>query len=355
MNTFFYGIIEGFYGRQWSWTVRKDYAAFLKQYGFDCYIYAPKGDAFLRSRWRETHSAAEWQEILNLRDHYRQQQVRWGMGLSPLGLSEQYTLQDRERLMIRVEQLNQLQPDILCILFDDVRGDIPGIAERQLAITGDILSVSNADQFIVCPTYYSFDPVLEQVFGTMPPGYFESLGQGLREDVGIFWTGNKVISDSYTQSDLGDIARLLQRKPILWDNYPVNDGRLTSQFLNIKPYTGRPSTLSNWVGGHLANPMNQPALSQLVLQSLALLYRQKKCYRPENAMQVALLSLEDSALASLLKQDAERFQYQGLAEMSEETVEQSLQAYSQFNHPVAAEVVDWLQGGYRFDPECLTG
>ena len=63
---FFYGVIEGFYGHQWSWSARAHYAAFLSELGYDCYIYAPKGDPFLRSRWREDYPEDEWIKLLEL-------------------------------------------------------------------------------------------------------------------------------------------------------------------------------------------------------------------------------------------------------------------------------------------------
>lgn len=34
----------------------------------------------------------------------------------------------------KVAQIDQIDPDILCILFDDMRGDLPELAERQAAV-----------------------------------------------------------------------------------------------------------------------------------------------------------------------------------------------------------------------------
>src|SRR6185437_4451757 len=51
------GIIEGYYGTPWSWDARARVIATLKPHGYAFYIYAPKADAFLRKRWRESHPA----------------------------------------------------------------------------------------------------------------------------------------------------------------------------------------------------------------------------------------------------------------------------------------------------------
>ena len=47
------GIIEGFFGREWQWEDRANYAEFLAQHHYDFYIYAPKSDKFLRTQWQQ--------------------------------------------------------------------------------------------------------------------------------------------------------------------------------------------------------------------------------------------------------------------------------------------------------------
>ena len=355
MSCFFYGVIEGFYGRQWSWQAREDYASFLSAHGFDCYVYAPKGDPLLRSRWRENYCLDSQQRLYNLGQQYRRQGLRWGLGFSPIGLSQSYGHQDKVHLQEKIRQLNALQPDILCILFDDVRGDVEGLAERQLAVINDVLAVSDAVQHIVCPTYYSFDPVLEEVFGTMPSGYLQILGENLPDEVGVFWTGDKVIAAGFDEDELARVSHLLCRKPIIWDNYPVNDGRLTSEHLHLRAYTGRPDTLAQWSAGHMVNPMNQPLLSRLVLHTLQSVYQCGERYSATVALQDALDLLHDQPLAEQLLADVALFQDVGLSGMSAEQQQQRIKIYAAFNHPLAKEVVDWLSGAFRFDPQCLTG
>jgi hypothetical protein len=355
MSDFFFSVIEGFYGRQWSWQARREYADFLQCHGFEHYIYAPKGDPYLRSQWRQQHPHGHWQQLQSLSEHYHARGLKWGLGLSPMGLSEAYSARDQGLIVDKVKQLNRLNPDVLCILFDDMRGDVAGLAQRQLAVVEDILSVSRARRHILCPSYYSFDPVLEQVFGSIPADYWSELGLGLAAEVGIFWTGNQVISPAYQAADLQAAVDALGRKPIIWDNYPVNDGKLTSQHLHLQPYTGRPAALGQWSAGHIVNPMNQPFLSQLVLQSLSCVYRLQDEYQPAQALQLGLAQLQNEPLARQLMADIELFQLQGLKVMSPADRNKKIEQYRSFKQLVANEVADWLEGQYQFDPDCLTG
>ena len=141
---------------------------------------------------------------------------------------------------------------------------------------------------------------------------------------------------------------------MLWDNYPVNDGKLTSEHLHLHAYTGRPHQLSQWTGGHLVNPMNQPYLSQLVLQSLAAVYADGDNYNAASAMDDGLSILGDRHFAHRLKADAALFQHRGRGQMDPQQRLELIDIYRSFRHPAAAEVADWLAGDYRFDPDCLT-
>jgi hyaluronoglucosaminidase len=353
-NKFLLGVIEGFYGHQWSWSTRADYAAFLSDIGFDCYIYAPKGDPFLRSRWREQHSWEQWSNLSNLVEIYHKASLRIGVGLSPLGLNKDYSFHDKINLLNKVRALNDLNIDILCILFDDTEGDIPDLAQRQSSIVNDILSVSSANQFVVCPTYYSCDPVLEEVFGKKPAQYLENLALGIPSSVDIFWTGDKVISTEYTGRGMTEITNVIGRRPVIWDNYPVNDGKVTSNFLNLRPHAGRPRELRSWSSGHMVNPMNQPLLSTIALHSLADSYHSETHYDKSTLLLRALGRFNNTPFSSRLVEDVNRFQDYGLGALTAIEKTSLISIYQQFDHPAADEVCEWLAGHFQFDPECLT-
>ena len=113
MSAFFSGVIEGFYGRTWSWPARERMVSFLAEQGLDAYVYAPKADRWLRRAWRESHPEAEFAALSALREHCRQRGVRFGIGLSPWGLQSDYSRVDRDALRAKVGTLERLDPDLL--------------------------------------------------------------------------------------------------------------------------------------------------------------------------------------------------------------------------------------------------
>lgn len=355
MSDFLCGIVEGFYGRTWPWPVRRALVEFLGQERLDTYIYAPKADRRLRREWREPHAAEEFEELLALGAHCRAHGVRFGVGFSPWGLQDAYGAADRDALRRKLRALEALQCDVFCILFDDMPGAIADLAERQCEIVSDILAECTAQRVLVCPTYYSFDPLLEKVFGAMPERYLETLGAGLDARVDVFWTGAQVLSTEYTRADIDAVVQRLGRAPVLWDNYPVNDGARISRFLHLLPVRGRPWQLSQWCRGHLANPMNQAWLSQLPLASLAANYHLRDAYDADAFWRTEPARWFGEPLAALLHRDVELFQHAGLDAIEPERRVQLADEYRRIEHPAAAELVDWLGEGYRFDPECLTG
>ena len=350
---FLCGVIEGFYGRVWPWPERSAAIDFLSAQKLNTYVYAPKADRFLRRAWRELYDAAEFENLLALREHCRARGVLFGIGFSPWGLQSEYTAADRAALQRKFAQLKQLDVDLLCILFDDMPGHFAQLAQRQAAIVEDIGALAGNPRLAMCPTYYSFDPVLEQLFGAMPANYLEDLGALLPPAVDIFWTGSHVLAPGFSRADIDAVSARIGRKPLLWDNYPVNDGRKSSRFLNLLPVRNRPAQIGEWAAGHLANPMNQPQLSRLPLASLAASYAQRDRYDPKSFWAQQLSTIDDRGLAQLLARDAQRFQTQGLDLIDADERKLLRAEYRQLTHAAATEVADWLDENYQFDPNCL--
>lgn len=348
------GVIEGFFGRSWTFKQRHDYAEFLHRSGYQFYIYAPKNDPYLRKLWQQDWSSETAQQLQSLVKHYQSLDLDFGLGLSPFEIYINYNADAQQKLEQKIERLNTLNIDVLCLLFDDMRGDLPDLAKTQIAIIKDVVAKTTAKKVIMCPTYYSFDPVLERVFGTMPDHYLQELGAGLPSEVDIFWTGPNVCSTKYPEEHLQAVIEVLGRKPFLWDNYPVNDGAKLSKHLHLKAFENRPSVLANLTTGHAVNPMNQAWLSRIPLCSLPQSYAQGKNYDPEKALKRSLNQLCDIKLAEQIVQDIHQFQYEGLGAFDEMKIKQLIRQYKQFDSPYANEVIAWLKGEYTFDSECLT-
>ncbi|MCI5149087.1 MAG: hyaluronidase [Candidatus Electrothrix sp. MAN1_4] len=348
------GIIEGFFGRAWSCTARYDYADFLQSNGYHFYIYAPKSDPWLRKRWQENWPTETAARIQHLVSRYQSLGLDFGIGLSPFEVYKNYDRSARKSLNDKITVFNRLGINILCVLFDDMQGDVPDLAHKQAAITLDILDQTTADRVIMCPTYYSFDPILEKVFGTRPKRYFQDLAKGLPLEVDIFWTGPEVCSQEYPASHVQEVGELLGRKPFLWDNYPVNDGSKTSRFIYLKPFKNRPSSLAELTAGHAANPMNQAWLSRIPLYSLPRSYAEKEHYDPHKTEQEAFTQLCEKKLAEQLCKDIDILHTQGLDHINPVQKKKLIQQYGCVASPYAQEIIDWLNGKYAFDPACLT-
>ncbi len=347
------GVIEGFYGESWPSAQRLAYADFLAQHQFQFYIYAPKSDSHLRKNWTQPWPQAEAKAMHYLSQRYQSRGLQFGLGLSPFELYQDFSAAARQQLHTKLKELNAYQPDILCLLFDDMRGDTPDLARRQIEICHFVAEHSDAQRLIFCPTYYSFDPVLNKVFGQQPPDYWADLGAGLDPKIDLFWTGSQVCSRHYAAPDLDPVIDLLQRPLFLWDNYPVNDGAKISRFLHLRSFDHDPSILSPRLSGHAVNPMNQSGLSRISLASLPLNYHQ-----PTTDTDARLLDLCQqlcgAELGEQIYQDTPVFQDQGLDQISKDQKKRLIKTYQGFDSPYATEVLRWLQEGYRFDPACLT-
>ncbi len=318
----------------------------MERLGLNSYLYCPKGDANLRRCWSEDWPPAQRRELFELAAHCRQSQVAFGVGLSPFALYQDYSAAARQRLRQRVEQIEGLGIELLAILFDDMPGDVADLAQQQAEIVTDIQHWGGGMRLLACPTYYSFDPQLEQFFGPMPDNYWRELGAGLSAEVHIFWTGSAVCSASIAVSDIEPIASQLGRAPVLWDNYPVNDGEKASNRLHLRALSGREPGLVKVVSGHFCNPMNQPWLSRAGVLGLSELY---------GTGGLALADIYGAELAQCLVRDTPQLQDRGLLQMSAADKARLRHRYSAIEHPAAAEIVAWLDGEYQFDPACLTG
>ena len=188
------------------------------------------------------------------------------------------TAAGRSALAAKLARLALLKPDDLAILFDDMRGDVPDLAERQAAIVHYAAERSGAARILCCPSYYSDDPILDVAFGQRPPFYLEQLGRLLDPAIRIFWTGAEVCAGEYSPGHLARVAGQLGRKPMLWDNYPVNDGARMSQHLHLRAFTGRPAAIAPLIAGHGINPASQPLLSRIPALTLAESYAEGDAY-----------------------------------------------------------------------------
>lgn len=346
------GIIEGFYGRPWSWSEREETISALAPHGYRFYHYAPKADVFLRRRWREEHPKAETGKLRSLSGLCRDLGVRFGVGLSPYELYLGFDDDARAALQRKLDYLRDIGIVDLAILFDDMRGDLPDLAERQVEIVEWIAGTSSAERLFVCPSYYSDDPVLDRAFGKRPHGYVERLGALLDPSIQIFWTGEEVLSREFSTGHLLRVREQLGRRPFLWDNYPVNDGQRMSQYLHLRAFTGRHSAIAEHIAGHGVNPALQPTLTRIPALTLPESYRLGSDYRYGEAFRNAAAQVMGEELGDRLWEDLLILQDVGLDRLGDR--ERLLrERWQDVEHPAAREIIAWLNGEYRITDEIV--
>ncbi|KEF30743.1 Hyaluronidase [Marinobacter nitratireducens] len=341
------GIIEGFYGPMWNWQERRHLVRTLAPHGYGQYFYAPKADPFLRKRWQEPHPPAAAAELAAFSRFCRGEGVRFGVGLSPYEIFNRFDDDARRALAEKLALLDRIGIDDLAILFDDMRSDAVDLARTQAEIMRWVRDHSSAKNLSMCPTYYSDDPVLDRVFGERPADYLETLGRELEHSVGVFWTGEEVCSREISPGHLKRIGDLLGRKPVLWDNYPVNDGERMSRHLHLRAFTGRPAANAAHLAGHCINPALQPMLTTIPAISLAESYRLGPSYEYGQVFRHVAREVLGHELAEQVLADLLVLQDAGLGRISDEKRQSLQHTYDGFDHPAANEILRWLAGEYQ--------
>ena len=69
---------------------------------------------------------------------------------------------------------------------------------------------------LMCPTEYN------RLWTKLEGGYLTTLGNKLYPDIGILWTGDKVVA-CIDKSTMQFVNPLLKRKAFIWWNFPVSD------------------------------------------------------------------------------------------------------------------------------------
>lgn len=344
------GIVEGFFGPTWTLESRLSFASFLQKYGGSFYIYAPKRDPHLRKAWREEWDSAYLSELSVLRDAYQEKKLKFGVALSPFGLGSSISQTDWTHLREKFKALSDLKIDYLGLFFDDMPStdDLLNVQTEVVKLALEYFPQG----LIFCPSYYTFDPILDKVFGHRPVGYVEGLKNSIPASVEICWTGPKVISEEISKAHLDEVEVLLGRKPFIWENLFANDGPRNCKFLKLKYFQGRDSSLLSGTSGLGFNLMNQPYLSQLLY--LSSLWVMQKGLSPEKSFMQSCQELYSPELSDFLIQNRQLFLEVGLDKLSDEDKTKLLNTIKDDLTPAAVEIKDWLNGEYIVGPECLT-
>jgi hypothetical protein len=325
----------------------------LAPFGYSFYLYAPKADAYLRRRWRDPHPREDMAALIAFGAACRAAGVKFGVGLTPFELHFTLDAAGRSALKRKLDHLSGAGCDWIAILFDDMRGDIPELAQRQAEIVHLAAERISNVRMSVCPSYYTDDLVLDRVFGRRPERYLEDLADALPMSIDILWTGEEVCSREYSTSALDAVAAAIGRKPFLWDNYPVNDGPRMSNHLHLRAFTGRSARIRAHIAGHAVNPASQATLTRIPMLTMAAAYGAGDDYAYGAAFSDAARMICGDALAAMLQDDLLTLADEGLDRLSPRRKARLRSRYAELTHPAAQEVVAWIDGLYAVTGEAL--
>jgi hypothetical protein len=342
------GVIEGFYGRAWSDAERESFLEFAGREGLAFYFYAPKADAFLRRRWREEYPAESRARLERLAARAGDCGVEFGVGLSPYEAYKSWDDEStRSDLAERVRMIARAGATRLGLFFDDMQGDQNRLAELQADIA-HFAAGRFGGPVVLCPTYYSDDPVLDRMFGARPERYLESMGARLDPSIDVVWTGPKICSKEYPVEHLRATSEALGRKLWLWDNYPVNDGPRMCPHLHLRAFTGRGPEQMRHLSAHAINPMNQAALSRIPI--LTQVHARARATTSDDDSQLdwiraALAVLGHEGFTRRLLSDLPILQDRGWTDLTEADRRRLTDTYSAFGPSDArAEILAWIRG-----------
>lgn len=348
------GIIEGFYGKPYSQTDREHLCSFIASCGYNYYIYAPKNIQCLRRTWKSPFNSSELDFLKSLKRCCTSCGLDFGIGISPLDITQDLDA-SLPVLLSKIDVcIREIGTNIIAVLFDDIRLYTKSEGENQKLIINEVYRhVSGRNiRVIFCPTYYSFDPILNKCFGERPANYFDDITSGLLEGVEIFWTGNKVLSKSITPADADQIANLLKRKVTLWDNYPVNDGKFICKHIYTKSFSQR-ENLDSHVLSHAVNPMLECHLNKAALCTLPLIYKGAGADEIEEKRLSVLKDIFQDKTKIILP-FLDILNDEGLFDENLEIADKIRQIIKTPTTSGQKELLNFLDGKYAFDPACLT-
>ncbi|CAO4383196.1 unnamed protein product [Caenorhabditis nigoni] len=256
-SSYICGVVEGFYGRPWTLEQRKHLFKRQNHLGLTTYLYAPKDDIKHRSLWRQLYSNEEMTLLRSLIDSAKDNHINFVYAISP-GLDIEYgSEKEMTTLKEKLSQVKSAGCESFAILFDDIevqmqkndKEHFESFAHAQVHVANTIFEYLEPKTFIFCPTEYC----QSRAFPTLETSqYLNTIGELLKKEIHIMWTGPQVISRYITPEHLSRVGSVIRRKPLIWDNLHANDYDLKKIFMG--PLTHRSVKIKDVTSGLLSNP-----------------------------------------------------------------------------------------------------
>ncbi len=297
------GIVEGFYFRPWSFEERMRIIEIMGNLKMNLYIYAPKEDPYHRAKWREGYDKETMEKFRQLVTRARDHGVEFVIAISP-GLTVKYSSEeDLHALCKKLDEFAKVGVRWFAVFFDDIppflvheedKKRFKSLGEAQAYFLNEVYKYLKEKYpdctLIMCPTEY---------FGARESTYLKDLRESLEKEILVFWTGPTVCSVEINREQARLYAKLIGRKPLIWDNYPVND--YARNWINLGPVRNRERTLHEEVEGLLSNPMNEAYASIIAIATIADYTWNPEAYDPEKSWRRALkLVVEEEGVKYLM-------------------------------------------------------
>lgn len=267
------GYIEGFYGRPWSFSDRKNMILILSFFGMNTHYYAPKDDPYHRDKWDELYPEKELSELADLLEACNENYMDFYFCIAP-GLSMKYSSEaDFEKLARKAEQLYNIGVRNFGLLLDDIPDNLY-FDEDKAAFCSEavnahihisnkfydyIKQLDSSCRLTVCPLQYH---------GNGDEYYISKLGKGLDGSIKIFWTGHNICSQEITVREAVIFENSTNRKPLYWDNFPVNDAEMQNE-MHLGYINGRDPDLYRYSEGLISNAMEYCLSSRIPLLTVS--------------------------------------------------------------------------------------
>ncbi len=271
MKNKFFGVVEGFFRKPYTFRERQDLVTFLSDVGLDTYVYGPKNDIFHRKKWQQPYPKNVLKEFEKLIKISKKHLIRFNYALSPM------IKPDTEKIILKIKSMIKMGINHFSLFYDDIIVSLSKeTAEIQVATANELFkflkkNISDPTLFF-CPTQYR---------GFNETEYIKTVSQKLNKNIYIFWTGKQVVSKKITAEDVDKITKIIKRPPLIWDNIFAND-YIPGIVLKF-PYRFRDPRIIQKISGILINPMNQYMQSKPLIYTAAQFIKDPHTYIPRKA------------------------------------------------------------------------
>jgi hypothetical protein len=285
------GVLEGFYGKPWTWDRRARMIDWIAAHGGNLFVIAPKDEPLQRRNWREPLPPSYLAELGKLRASSAAKGVDLAWTLSPLGLRPGRA-SELAAALAKYRQVLAAGVKELAIAFDDTEPN-----PRQIDFANAVFADLSRDH-----------PGLEMTFvpavywsQAAPSPYLDRVASRLDSRFLVAWTGPKIIPERISADDGRAFRAYIRHRLVLGDNFPVQDRLVDSGPLQLGPLLGRDPGLVDSQDAFVSNASPLAEASKLPLATALDFARDPGGYDPETSWRRAIGT---GALASLARECA---------------------------------------------------